>query len=191
MMIRIKIQSILFLVIVVVVSLRVSSIEGAGTCRASGKIRGKKPHHGHCNRENDSECCEEGKQYSTFKCSPPVTKRTKGILTLNSFEKGGDGGGASACDNKFHKDSNPVVALSTGWFNHGKRCLKHINIYGNGREVKALVVDECDSTKGCDAVHDFQPPCSNNAVDASKAVWEALGVPKNKWGLLDIHWSDA
>ncbi|KAK7274478.1 hypothetical protein RIF29_15570 [Crotalaria pallida] len=174
MMRMIKIQSILFLVIVVIVaSLCVSSIEGAGACRASGKIRGKKPHHSF---EDNSESCE-GKLYSTFKRSPPVTKRTKGILTLNSFEKGGDGGGASACDNKFHKDNKPVVALSTGWFNHGKRCFKHINIFGNGREVKALVVDECDSTKGCD----------NNVVDASKAVWEALGVPKNKWGLLDIH----
>ncbi|KAF4394118.1 hypothetical protein F8388_017931 [Cannabis sativa] len=41
-----------------------------------------------------------------------------------------------------------------------------------------MVVDECDSTAGCDADHDYQPPCPNNIVDASKAVWKALGVSK-------------
>ncbi|PNX56644.1 ripening-related protein 2-like, partial [Trifolium pratense] len=42
------------------------------------------------------------------------------------------------------------------------------------------------STKGCDEDHDYQPPCPNNIVDASKAVWKALGVPENQWGGLDI-----
>ncbi|KAG5053684.1 hypothetical protein JHK85_006194 [Glycine max] len=37
-----------------------------------------------------------------------------------------------------------------------------------------MVVDQCDSTKGCDADQDYQPPCANNIVDASNAVWEAL-----------------
>ncbi|KAG5041965.1 Putative ripening-related protein 1 [Glycine soja] len=58
-------------------------------------------------------------------------------------------------------------------------------------QVHAMVVDECDSKRGCDAEHDFQPPCPNNVVDASKAVWKALGVPKRDWGESDIHWSDA
>jgi hypothetical protein len=44
---------------------------------------------------------------------------------------------------------------------------------------------------GCDADHDYQPPCSNNIVDASKAVWTALEVPLNQWGEMEIHWSDA
>ncbi|KAI3743835.1 hypothetical protein L1987_56902 [Smallanthus sonchifolius] len=57
------------------------------------------------------------------------------------------------------------------------------------RSVKAMVVDECDSTMGCDADHDYQPPCPNNIVDASKAVWKALGVSKDNWGDLDITWS--
>ncbi|GKU88178.1 hypothetical protein SLEP1_g2473 [Rubroshorea leprosula] len=78
-----------------------------------------------------------------------------------------------------------MVALSTGWHNKGSRCHKYINIYGNGRSVKAMVVDECDSTMGCNADHDYQPPCDNNIVDASRAVWEALG------GLMEIYWSDA
>jgi hypothetical protein len=37
-----------------------------------------------------------------------------------------------------------------------------------------MVVDECDSTMGCDPDHDCQPPCANNIVDASKAGWEGL-----------------
>lgn len=56
-----------------------------------------------------------------------------------------------------------------------------------------MVVDECDSTMGCDGVHDYQPPCSNNIVDASKAVWEGLkavweglGVYRDDLGWLDI-----
>ncbi|KAK7274075.1 hypothetical protein RIF29_15146 [Crotalaria pallida] len=102
-----------------------------------------------------------------------------------------DGGGAAACDFRFHNDNTPIVALSTGWFNHKKRCLQNITIFGNGRKVNAMVVDECDSTIGCDVDHDFQPPCPNNAVVASKAVWKALCVPESDWGLLDIHWSDA
>ncbi|RVW30612.1 putative ripening-related protein 1 [Vitis vinifera] len=61
-----------------------------------------------------------------------------------------------------HSDDTPVVALSTGM---------------------------CDSTMGCDEDHDYQPPCPNNIVDASKAVWEALGVPLADWGELDITWT--
>ncbi|KAK4738762.1 hypothetical protein R3W88_002459 [Solanum pinnatisectum] len=134
-------------------------------CQPSGKIRGIKPPPGQCNPENDSDCCKQGKMYTTYKCSPPVTGNTKAVLTLNSFQKGGDGGGPSECDNQYHSDDTPVVAISTG-------C-------ANGRSVKAKVVDECDS-----------PPCPNNIVDASKAVWEALGIPEGGWGDYDITWSD-
>uniref|UniRef100_A0A7N0V0A9 Ripening-related protein 1 n=1 Tax=Kalanchoe fedtschenkoi TaxID=63787 RepID=A0A7N0V0A9_KALFE len=163
----------------------------AQACKPSGTVRGSRPPRGGCNRENGSDCCEEGKQYPVFKCSPKVTGHTKATLTINSFEEGGDGGGPSECDNKFHDDNTPVVALSTGWFDNQSRCLKHIVIHGNGRSVKAMVVDECDSTRGCDADHDYQPPCPNNIVDASKAVWSALGVPQSQWGGLDITWTDA
>ncbi|KAL9450970.1 hypothetical protein AB3S75_012672 [Citrus x aurantiifolia] len=180
---------VLLLICFLVVVTIWSSVE-AGTCNPSGKIRGKKPPPGQCNKENYSDCCKQGKLYSIFRCSPPVTGRTKATLTLNSFQKGGDGGGPSECDNQYHPDDEPVVALSTGWYNKGSRCLKYINIYGNGQSVKAKVVDECDSTMGCDSDHDYQPPCRNNIVDASKAVWEALGVPKSQ-GEMEIYWSDA
>ncbi|KAM1707548.1 hypothetical protein ACFX13_000692 [Malus domestica] len=129
--------------------------------------------------------------YTTYTCSPPLSGRTKAYLTLNSFEKNGDGGSPSECDNKYHNDNTLVVALSTGWYNHGGRCHNNITISGNGRSVVAMVVDECDSTEGCDADHDYQPPCPNNIVDASKAVWKAMGVPKDNWGGLDSTWSDA
>ncbi|MFQ6669812.1 hypothetical protein Gotur_034914, partial [Gossypium turneri] len=89
----------------------------------TGQTSRKKPPPGKCNQENDSDCCIEGKFYTTYKCSPPVSSHTKAKLTINSFEPGGDGGGRSECDNHYHSDDDPVVALSTGWFNHKKRCL--------------------------------------------------------------------
>jgi len=163
----------------------------AQACRPSGKIRGKKPPPGECNKDNDSDCCVDGKLYTTYKCSPKVSGSTKAVLTLNGFQKGQDGGSPSECDNKYHSDDTPVVALSTGWYNRGNRCLQNITITANGRSVDAMVVDECDSTMGCDDDHDYQPPCDNNIVDASRAVWEALGIPHGNWGELDITWSDA
>ncbi|KAL9385465.1 hypothetical protein Peur_022475 [Populus x canadensis] len=163
----------------------------AQQCHPSGRIRGTNPPPDQCNQENDSDCCKNGKYYTTYKCSPPVSGSTKATLTLNSFQKGGDGGAPSECDNQYHSDDTPVVALSTGWYSNGNRCLNYINIHGNGKSVKAMVVDECDSTMGCDSDHDYQPPCPNNIVDASKAVWKALGVPESDWGEMDIYWSDA
>ncbi|CAN0846322.1 KWL1 [Linum grandiflorum] len=145
----------------------------AKTCKPSGYITGITPPPGQCNQGEESDCCKAGKHYTTYRCSPPVTGQTKATLTWNSFEKGGSG------------------ALSTGWFNNKSRCLNFINIHGNGRTVRAMVVDECDSTMGCDSDHDYQPPCPDNIVDASKAVWKALGVPEDNWGDLDIYWSDA
>ncbi|KAF6175174.1 hypothetical protein GIB67_022855 [Kingdonia uniflora] len=64
----------------------------------------------------------------------------------------------------YHDNNNSVVALSTSWFNHRSRCHKHIKINGKGQSVVAMVIDECDSTLGCDSDHDYQPPCPNNIV---------------------------
>lgn len=158
-------------------------------CKPSGRIRGRPAPKGKCDSRID-DCCQANKFYTVYKCSPPVSKRTKAILTQNDFEKGGDGGGPSECDNKFHSNKIPVVALSTGWFNGMKRCHKNITIFGNGRSVRTMVVDECDSTMGCDSDHGFQPPCPNNIVDASAAVWESLQVPEKDWGWMEIFWSD-
>ncbi|KAK1418697.1 hypothetical protein QVD17_27843 [Tagetes erecta] len=106
---------------------------------------------------------------------------TQATMTLNSFEKGGGGGGPSECDGNYHSDDSLIVALSTRWYNHGHRCFKSININYGGRSIQATVVDECDSARGC----------KDDIVDASKAVWKALGVPKSQWGETGVTWSDA
>ena len=164
------------------------SSHSRGRCHISGFLHGKS---GDCNRDHGSVCCKDGHRYPQFRCSPPVSADTPAILTLNSFARGGDGGGKSFCDNRFHKDTELVVALSTGWLRlDGKRrCNKMIRINGNGRAVLAKVVDECDSVYGCDAGHNFEPPCPYNDVDASPAVWKALGL-KEAIGVFKITWSD-
>ncbi|KAJ0860950.1 putative RlpA-like domain superfamily, kiwellin [Helianthus annuus] len=108
------------------------------------------------------------------------SSNTDATMTINSFEKGGSGGGPSECDGQYHSDDTLIVALSTRWYNGGQRCFKNININYSGRTVQAMVVDECDSTRGC----------KDNIVDASKAVWKALAVPKSEWGETSVTWSD-
>lgn len=158
-----------------------------GDCTSSGQLQGKSCT---CNTENNSECCVDGQMYTQYDCSPPVTGDTGATMTINSFAEGGDGGDGSKCDGNFHNDSELVVALSTGWYDGGSRCKKNININANGRSVQAMVVDECDSMNGCDSQHACQPPCSNNIVDASRAVWDALAIPEEQIGKYDITWSD-
>ncbi|XP_074573394.1 uncharacterized protein LOC141829782 [Curcuma longa] len=157
-----------------------------GACHASGYLPGKS---GHCDPGYDSDCCQPGKSYPQYRCSPPVSGNTRAQLTVNCFEENCDGGAPSECDGQYHSDKDLVVALSTGWYNGGSRCHKMIRINGNGRSVVAKVVDECDSVNGCDDDHDFQPPCPNNVVDGSPAVWAALGIDTDV-GVYDITWSD-
>ncbi|KAE8721289.1 hypothetical protein F3Y22_tig00016563pilonHSYRG00123 [Hibiscus syriacus] len=165
-------KQVLFSVFQFITFLSISIGIKAQTCDPSGNIQGTTPPPGQCNQENNAECCVEGEVYTTF-------------------QEGGDGGGPSKCDNRYHSDDEPVVALSTGWFGQSSRCNKFININGNGKTARALVVDECDSRVGCDDEHAYQPPCGNNIVDGSKAVWTALGVPESEQGELDVTWSDA
>lgn len=84
-----------------------------------------------------------------------------------------------------------MVALSTGWFDGRSRCNNNIKISANGKYVLSRVVDECDSVNGCDAEHDYQPPCRNNIVDASCAVRDELGSPESQIGEYQITWADA
>ncbi|CAI0452919.1 unnamed protein product [Linum tenue] len=119
--------------------------------------------------------------HKTYSCSPPISAHTKAILTYNNFEKGGDGGDPSECDGKFHSDHDLVVALSTGWYEGGSRCGKMIRITQNGKSVEAMVVDECDS---------MLPPCKNNIVDGSPAVWDALGLAQDE-GEVPVTWTMA
>ncbi|KAL6641236.1 hypothetical protein ACP70R_019417 [Stipagrostis hirtigluma subsp. patula] len=161
---------------------------GGGKCHISGFLRGK----GHkCDTEHGSECCVEGRRYPQYRCSPPVSARTPAILTLNCFAEGCDGGGRSFCDDRFHDDSEMVVALSSGWLrlDGTRRCGKMVRVHGNGRSVVAKVVDECDSVNGCDEEHNFEPPCPHNVVDGSPAVWKALGL-RESIGEVKVTWSD-
>ncbi|KAF3781414.1 Kiwellin [Nymphaea thermarum] len=142
---------------------------GTHICRASSPA-------GSC-RPSDMLQCKSG-SFPTYTCSPPVSSSTDAMLTLNNFMEGGDGGAPSECDNSYHDNAELVVALSTGWYDGGSRCGKMIRITStsNGRSTTAKVVDECDSTKGCDEEHAGQEPCHNNILDGSQAVWDALGL---------------
>ncbi|KAK9280558.1 hypothetical protein L1049_014251 [Liquidambar formosana] len=132
-----------------------------------------------------------GTSYSTYDCSPTITSSTPGKLTNNDFSEGGDGGGPSKCDESYHDNTDLIVALSTGWYDGGSRCGKMIRITAsNGNSVTAKVVDECDSMHGCDEEHAGQPPCKNNIVDGSDAVWSGLELDKDI-GVVDITWSMA
>ncbi|KAJ0101991.1 hypothetical protein Patl1_03851 [Pistacia atlantica] len=67
------------------------------------------------------------------------------------------------------------------------RCGKNIKIRAsNGKNVIAKVVDDCDSVNGCDE----EPPCRNDIVDGSDAVWHALGL-NTEVGVVDVTWSMA
>ncbi|RWW06509.1 hypothetical protein BHE74_00047038 [Ensete ventricosum] len=164
-----------------------SSHRVLGSCHPSGHLPGRP---GHCNRGYSSDCCKAGESYPQYRCSPSITGHTHAQLTVNCFQENCDGGGPSECDGSYHRDKDMVVALSTGWYAGGSRCHRMIRIHANGRSAVAKVVDECDSVNGCDEEHDFQPPCPNNVVDASPAVWKALGISTDV-GLYHVTWSDA
>ncbi|KAJ0044862.1 hypothetical protein Pint_03779 [Pistacia integerrima] len=42
----------------------------------------------------------------------------------------------------------------------------------------------------CDEEYDYQPPCRNDIVDGSDAVWHALGL-NTEVGVVDVTWSMA
>jgi hypothetical protein len=102
-------------------------------------------------------------------------------MTVNSFKKGGDGGGPSECDGKYHSDDDLITALSTGWYAGGKRCHNEIRITSKdtGKTVEAQVVDECVSNRGC----------KKNTVDSSPAVGKKLGL-EAMVGEVHVTWSD-
>ncbi|XP_021896278.1 kiwellin-like [Carica papaya] len=144
---------------------------------------------GECKPNGNMFC--QGSSHPTFQCSPPVKMANEALLTNNNFEPGGDGGDPSECDGQFHKNSELIVALSTGWYNGGSRCGKGIRIRArNGKSVVAKVVDECDSMNGCDKEHAGLPPCGNNIVDGSNAVWNTLGLNVDD-GIVPVTWSMA
>lgn len=117
--------------------------------------------------------------------SPAINPHgTRAILTLNDFGRGG-GEGPAECDGRFHPLPQRVVALSSGWYNNGKRCGKMIRIKAkNGRSTVARVVDECDSI--CGGSH--KQACKNNVVDASESVWKDLRLNTDD-GEIPVTWT--
>ncbi|CAI9105028.1 OLC1v1003857C1 [Oldenlandia corymbosa var. corymbosa] len=134
--------------------------------------------------------CNDDPDIGTHTCGTPSGPSGGGgggsgsmsaVLTLNDFSEGGDGGGPSECDGRYHANTERVVALSTRWYAGGSRCGKMIRITArNGRTTTAKVVDECDSNDGCE----------NNIVDGSDAVWKALGLNEDL-GRVPVSWSMA
>ncbi|GLJ18360.1 hypothetical protein SUGI_0324960 [Cryptomeria japonica] len=102
----------------------------------------------------------------------------RGRMTVNSFEKGGDGGGPSACDGHFHSNKDHWVALPPSTFDHNSNCFRKLKISARGKSTVATVIDECAK------------PCKDDIVDASESVWKALGVHHgdNDFGLMPITW---
>lgn len=134
-------------------------VSAAATCHASGVLRGKGQH---CSKERGLDsCCVAGKRYPQFKCSPPVSSKTPAIMTFTRFENGEDVIRQTSCDQRFHRDKELLVILSSGWLrlDGTNRCNMKIRISAaNGRSVVAKVVDECDSVSGCDEKHTTLDP---------------------------------
>ncbi|CAI7766007.1 unnamed protein product, partial [Closterium sp. NIES-53] len=57
--------------------------QGGGTCKPSGSFRA--PALVPCNSDNMSDCCKPLATYYKYTCSPPVSRATSAILTLNGF----------------------------------------------------------------------------------------------------------
>lgn len=61
------------------------------SCKPSGKIIGKKPLRDNATGNMILIAVNKGSPtYTTYKCSPPVSGSTNALLTINSFEEGGD-----------------------------------------------------------------------------------------------------
>ncbi|KAK1289219.1 putative ripening-related protein 1 [Acorus calamus] len=90
------------------------------------------------------------------------------------------------CDGIKHSESELVVSISTGWFSSGSLCGKKILIKSfSGMSVVAKVVSECNSQGGCRPY--FQPPCGNNMIEATKAVFGALRLRPT--GYVQVKWA--
>jgi hypothetical protein len=125
-------------------------------------------------------------------------RTTPAILTLKVFDHGEDDGGVpTSCDMRFHRNTELVVALSSGWLRLGggrRSCHRRIRVFAvagaaSGRSsVVGRVVDDCDSVNGYREEDGFAPPCRNNAVGGSPVVWEKLGLNASV-GEFEVVWS--
>uniref|UniRef100_A0A0E0BBH8 Ripening-related protein 4 n=1 Tax=Oryza glumipatula TaxID=40148 RepID=A0A0E0BBH8_9ORYZ len=168
-----------------------ASDDAAASCHASGYVY----FHGNETRcpKGSHDCCVAGERYPRFRCSPPDDAGDPDAEGVRP--RRGDGGAPTSCDMLFHRNTQLVVALSSGWLRLGgaRRCNRRIRVFtgaASGRSVVVKVVDECDSVNGCREEHGFAPPCRNNAVGGSPAVWKKLGLNASV-GEFEVVWSDA
>ncbi|RXK38439.1 hypothetical protein M231_04348 [Tremella mesenterica] len=83
-------------------------------------------------------------------------------------------GNPGACGN-WNSDSAWLVALRPEFYNNGKNCGHKVHFKaGNGKELTAIVQDEC-------------PGCNKDSVDMSIGFWNAFGYPSDD-GIFDITW---
>lgn len=149
--------------------------------------------------ESDHRNCEPSGSTTLFNgtvclfydCSPPVLTRgsTPAKLKYRDFQYSFP----SECDGKLYPATERVAAMSTGWFNRGSRCGQMIRVFGgDGRSVVAEVVDECVSFRGCDEESEGKPPCGNDIIEGSEAVWKGLGLNNNDYSDgVNVTWSMA
>ncbi|KAK1267020.1 putative ripening-related protein 5 [Acorus gramineus] len=71
-----------------------------------------------------------------------------------------------------------VVSMSTGWFVRGDLCGRKVSItaISGRRTVVARVVSQCNSVSGCRGLLGLKPPCGNNVIEGTRAVYMALGL---------------
>jgi hypothetical protein len=151
-------------------------------CESFGILQAKDTGNGKCSLEPVLDI-----QFDKFLCSPEITSSTNAVMSWNDFAEGGSGGWPSYCDGIYHSNTENVIALSTGWFDNLSNCGREIEITIDGKTARGIVVDECDSRLGCDPEHAFLPPCKNNIIDTSRAIWDELGLDTNV-GLFDVEW---
>ncbi|GJY71956.1 putative ripening-related protein 2 [Tanacetum coccineum] len=87
----------------------------------------------------------EAETYTTYRRSLLAMGKTRATMTINSFEKGGDGGGASECDEQYHSNNQRIVALSTKWYDNGHSL--------GGLQVSKVMGRDCTYCQTLDAIH--------------------------------------
>ena len=104
--------------------------------------------------------------------------RVPAVMTVNSFQQGGSGGGPASCDGQYHSGSECIVSLSSDWYAGGKRCGKMIRIKDNSSILGGITVIVVDEYDGCDG-----------ELGASPAVWHNFGLDPNL-GEVNVTWYD-
>ncbi|CAJ1950107.1 unnamed protein product [Sphenostylis stenocarpa] len=133
-------------------------------CGWTLKVPPAGPPPGKCNRENESECCHKGKMGMEEALQNVTTRFTQTTLQLCHYQLDGsitEGVITISSSLQMEEGSMPWLLMS-------------------------VIPEEGVMLNMISSLH-----APTMLLDASEAVWKALGVPKRDWGELDILWSDA